>query len=49
MCTDVVASVAVQKAPKEGDYEVSLVLEYMFKAIQIKIFKQMFTNEPSVK
>ena len=26
--TDVVASVAVQKAPKEGDYRVSEVLEY---------------------
>ena len=30
--TDVVASVAVQKAPKEGDYRVSEVLEfYMVK------------------
>ena len=26
--TDVVASVEVQKAPKEGDYRVSEVLEY---------------------
>ena len=26
--TDVVASVAVQKAPKEGDYRVSKVQEY---------------------
>ena len=35
--TDVVASVEVQKAPKEGDYRVSEVLEYyIFKIIREK-------------
>ena len=46
--TDVVASVEVQKAPKEGDYRVSEVLEYyIFKIIRKKSSFRFAKNVPS--